>query len=212
METREPDQNEIDRLTADAMSGDKTALWQVLCLYRPRIEFYLEEHFPKGLRPHLEPQDILQDVYFQVFRRIGQFRPVGEGALYRWILTIARNLLTDALRAHKSVKRGGAFPGGRLSAGWVRHSGELAIIQMLEELAVYHRTPSRSAMAHEMVLVMERALDRLPEDHREVLRLRYLEGMDFSAVAARTGRTPEALQMQCTRAIKLLRTEMTQNL
>lgn len=197
----------IDRLTGEALAGDKTALWQVLCLFRPRLEAYLKKHFPRDLRPHLEPQDILQDVYFQVFRRIHQFNPRGEDALYRWIVTIARNLLTDALRRRKTIKRGGGLAGGKLSVG-APHQSDPSLIQMLEELAVYHRTPSRSAMSHELVMVMEGAMKRLPPDYREALRLRFLEGLDFSDAGSRMQRTREALQMLCLRALKALRTEM----
>jgi RNA polymerase sigma-70 factor, ECF subfamily len=190
------------QLIQQAIAGDTTAVGQLLCLYRPKLSAYLERHFPEDLRGDLEPQDILQDVHFQVFRSIGRFQPQGDEALYRWLIAIARNLLTDALRKQHALKR-----------GWGRRAdldrgGDQHIARMLQQLVVYRRTPSRSAMSHEMVATLERAMQNLPDDYRQALQLRYLEELDVNQSAARMGRSPGSIQMLCCRALKSLREQL----
>ena len=52
------------------------------------------------------------------------------------------------------------------------------------------------------------ALARLPADHREVLILRHLEGLDFAEVALRMNRSAGAVRVLWTRALKKLREEL----
>ena len=49
------------------------------------------------------------------------------------------------------------------------------------------------------------ALGQLPEDYREVIILRHLEGLTFPAVASRMGRTPESIKKLWARALARLR-------
>jgi RNA polymerase sigma-70 factor (ECF subfamily) len=86
--------------------------------------------------------------------------------------------------------------------------GEDSVVAMLAELAVYRRTPSRSAVVHELMGAIESAVERLPETYREVIRLRYMEGLSVEQTAERTDRTPGSIKQLCHRAYKLLRIEM----
>ena len=76
------------------------------------------------------------------------------------------------------------------------------------ELAVYERTPSRSALAHEMIGTLQRSMQNLPEDYREAVRLRYIEGMQVIEIAGRMNRTDRAVHMLCNRGLKALRLEL----
>lgn len=190
------------RLIELATMGDTAAGEQLLALHRPRLEAYLERHFPADLKAEMDVQDILQDVYFQFFRRIGQFQPQGEAAMFRWLATIARNLITDALRRRQSAKRGGGrqiCPDG----------SDRSVVVMLEELAVYRRTPSLSAMGHEMVALLERSIGRLSTDHQTVLRLKYIEGLETDEIASRMNRPAGQIYVLCFRAIQALRVQMS---
>ena len=52
------------------------------------------------------------------------------------------------------------------------------------------------------------AIERLPESYRRALKARHIEGLAVEEAAARLGRTPGALGVLCTRALKLLRREL----
>ena len=52
---------------------------------------------------------------------------------------------------------------------------------------------------------VDRALAQLPDDYREALILRHLEGLTFSAVATRMGRSVESVKKVWARGLARLR-------
>ena len=63
--------------------------------------------------------------------------------------------------------------------------------------APLHRAESEQTLA--------RLLSALPDDYREVLRLRHQEGLDFAEIGARMGRSSGAVRMLWLRSVKQLR-------
>jgi RNA polymerase sigma-70 factor, ECF subfamily len=179
-----------------AIAGDATAVACVLLAYRPRLLDYIERKLPNELRRIIDPQDVLQDTQFRAARRIGSFRSDGDDAFYRWLVTISRNRMLQLLEMSQTQKRGGGETRGD------------SIEVLLEDLAVSHRTPSRSAAGHELVRVVEACIEQLPSDHAEVIRLRYIEGLSVADVAERMARTGAAVTMLCQRAAKTLREKL----
>ena len=143
---------------------------------------------------------MLQDTFFEAWRGIGTFRFGGEGdSFYRWLVTIARHQMIDLVRAQKAAKRGG----GRGAAGLTGAGGETEpVAVVLEQLAVYRRTPSRSAAAHELFAAVEQAVARLPVDQGQAVRLRHLDRLAVAEVAARMNRSEASVQQLCHRALR----------
>jgi RNA polymerase sigma factor (sigma-70 family) len=130
-----------------------------------------------------------------------EFAPQSEDAPMRWLMTIARHHIVDLLRAQNSLKRGaGAMP--------ARNDDDSGVISLLETLAVYHRTPSKSAAAHELAIALERSIDRLPAAYRQAISLRHVDGLPAKQAAARMNRTEGAFHLLCNRGLKMLRVEM----
>ena len=78
--------------------------------------------------------------------------------------------------------------------------------QMLERgLVAPLSSPSQQAVRHEQATWLAGALERLPEDYREVLVLHHLEGCAFPEVARRMGRSVEAVKKLWARALARLR-------
>jgi len=69
-------------------------------------------------------------------------------------------------------------------------------------------SPSGHAVAREQADAIEQAVARLPDDHREVVRLRYLERRSFHEVAQLLGRSENAVRKLWLRAIERLQHEM----
>jgi RNA polymerase sigma-70 factor (ECF subfamily) len=70
------------------------------------------------------------------------------------------------------------------------------------------RTPSGQAIAKEQAAALARALDRLPDDYRQVLRLRYEEGRPFEEIAALMGRSANAVGKLFARAVERVQQEV----
>ena len=73
----------------------------------PALRSYVEEKIPERLRATISPDDVLQEVWLSANRTLATFRPDGPHAFDRWLLRIVNNRLLDALRAARTVKRGG---------------------------------------------------------------------------------------------------------
>jgi RNA polymerase sigma-70 factor (ECF subfamily) len=133
---------------------------------------------------------------------IGAFEPVGTDPFHKWLVAMSRCVLADRLRKLRSLKRGGNLrievPGGSADS----------VARLLEELSVYSRTPSNSAASHELMAYIRRTIERLSADHREVLNLRYMSGLDVKETAQKMGRTEPAVVMLTSRALKSLREQL----
>jgi RNA polymerase sigma factor (sigma-70 family) len=149
-------------------------------------------------------EDVLQETFAEVFRRISSFEPQGEAAFYRWLVTIAKHRLADMVKAQQTAKRGGGRRAGQGQAS----PGANSVLNLLDLAAVHDHTPSRSAARHEAVSAIQVALAGLNEDYRQALQLRYVKAMPVKEIAETMGRTERAVHMLCNRGLKSLRAAM----
>jgi RNA polymerase sigma-70 factor (ECF subfamily) len=191
-------------LVRKAAAGDASALELFLLRHRSQLMGFVTRHTPPDVRRTVDPQDILQDIYFDAFRRLGSFTATDQRSALRWLVTMARHRIIDLVRTHRSAKRGG---GQRVDLDDGAAEND-SFVLLLQDLAVYERTPSRSAVAHELLATLQRCIDTLPEDHRQAIRLHYVEGLTVEQVAAKMNRSPGAAQMLCSRGLKVLRGQL----
>ena len=187
-----------------AAAGDRSA-WEALLkhLHQPLMSF-VGSLIPNDLKSRVEPQDILNDTYFEAYRRIGEFTAIDDQSVFRWLATIARHQLINTVKAQRCQKRGGRSR--QIDTAAVGEDGQL--IELLHDLAIYERTPSRSAMRHELRIALETSISRLEAPLRQALRLRHLSGLPFKDVAVQMSRTERAVQQLCTRAMRQLRHDL----
>lgn len=161
-----------------------------------RVLSYVRQIFPAALRQRYDPLDLYQTTVFEAFRRAETFRHVSDASTMAWLSVLARRQVGMALRNERRAKRGG----GRRQAG-LDDSGTAG---MLEMLAAHRRTPSQSAVRHEVMIAVERALNDLPPHLAQAVRLRHLDGLTPAEVAARMGRTERAAATLCFRGLRLM--------
>lgn len=189
------------QLIRSAAAGDPGALERLLAHFQGGLAVYIDRLMPPEVRTLVDPQDVIHDTCFEAFRRIGEFRAADADSAYRWLATIARHRVTDLVRTQRRAKRGGGR--NRVEAG-----SDDSVIRLLEELAVYERTPSKSAMRHELRLALEQSISRLQPALREAVRCRYVQGMSYEEVAEKMSRTKRAVEQLCTRGLGELRKEL----
>ena len=189
-----------DGLVERAVGGCTLALEQLLLEVRPSLLAYLERKLPVSLRSVVSAEDIAQEALIEACRRIHTFKPTDPQAFDRWITTIARNRLVDLLRAFGAAKRGG----GRVVVG-SQGCVDDSVMLLLEAAVVDEHTPSRSAIRRETLEQLARAMAQLSHDRREVLERRYFKDQPVDDVARAMNRSPAAVLMLCSRAIRELR-------
>ncbi|MGH7699204.1 MAG: RNA polymerase sigma factor [Gemmatimonadales bacterium] len=125
------------------------------------------------LRDEGEAEEVLSDVFVQVWRRIDQ-HDARRGPLVPWVLSIARHRALDVLRQRRR---------------WWRKAERWERAREVEEGdAVPPPSPHEASVpgwpVHQEV---HRALAALPEEQRRVVILAYFEGLTHSEIARRTG-------------------------
>jgi RNA polymerase sigma-70 factor (ECF subfamily) len=178
-------------------------LEQLLCAEGPKLLQYISHRLPSRVAELYDANDVLQDVYVEAFRRPPEVGFDSTDAGLNWLKTIAYRNMIDLVRAVRAKKRGG----GRLHVRTGGH-GESSVEAVLEELAVYRRTPSQSAASHEFMQAVDAALARLSEDHRRVIALRHFDGYSVRETAARLGRSERATIVLCSRALAALQSQL----
>lgn len=113
-----------------------------------------------------EADEVLSDVFVQVWRRIDQ-HDASRGPLTPWVLSIARNRSLDVLRRR-----------GR----WRR---KVALVEA--EAKVEGDLDEASVPGWPVHQAVHQALAALPEEQRRVVLLAYFEGLSHSEIAQRTG-------------------------
>jgi RNA polymerase sigma-70 factor (ECF subfamily) len=185
-------------LAARAVAGDRMAYDRLLVRCQRQLYDRIRVKMPAVLRGVVSVEDILQDTFVEGWRSLGGYRSQGEGSFGRWLSTVADHRLLDAAKAQRAAKRD-----RRRTAAPPDDKAEL--IDFLSRVTVYERTPSQSAAGHEAAHAIQRALLALKAEYREVLQLRYIEGLPVADTAERMGRSEWAVHKLCARALQRLR-------
>ena len=188
---------------AAAASGDSLAAAKLLAAYHPRLHARAQARLEANLQVKVSPEDLLQEVYLQVFQQLGSFEPRCPRSFLNWVYTILDHKVVDVRRAaHRQVRdvaREVAPPaGGSSDSYW----------QLLDQVYADSASPSRVLRREEAVTAVTLCLARLSPSQRQVIELRLLGGLPVREVARRLGRSEDAVVALTQRALKALRQAM----
>jgi RNA polymerase sigma-70 factor (ECF subfamily) len=199
-----PEQRQTETWVAKARQGDTVALAKLLTTLHPRLRARVEARLDPAWRGQLAPDDLLQEVYLEVFRQIGQFEYRGRGSFLAWVCAILDHTTIDAVRA---VQRRARHLGPAALAG-PRQPPDGSYWNLFDQLYVDTGTPSRVARRQEAVTVLRSCLRDLSDGHRQVIEWRYLQELPLADVAARLGKSEGAVVALTQRALRALRAAM----
>jgi len=148
----------------------------------------VDELLPARLRPVISPDDILQDVWISAHRTFPRAKRLHPRAFEDWLLKIARSRVTDAVRAARTLKRGGGRIVPQNDAARVS-----SLCDLFDRACLQQRTPSSEFHREELAQVVASRLELLTPARREVVELRYLKGLANHQIAERLGKTPAAI-------------------
>lgn len=152
-------------LVRRVQNGDRPAFDLLVRKYQFKIGNLISRY----VFDHAEVEDIAQEVFVKAYRAIPRFR--GESAFYTWLYRIAVNTAKNHL-----VSQGRRPPGSDID---VSDAESLESGRNLREIA----TPEASLFSNELAKAVVSALRGLPEDLREALTLRELEGLSYEEIA-----------------------------
>jgi len=118
-----------------------------------------------------DANDVVQDVFFKVFRRVGSFR--GESTLKTWIYRIAVNEACNRRRHFQRHLRQEVDFDRNADAGW----------SLQDTLATADRSPYEETLNHEQLTLLEQALAGINPIYRAALVLREVEELSYEEIA-----------------------------
>ncbi len=184
-------------LVLRAQEGDPQALNRLFERYYERVRRIVRLRLGARLRESVDSGDILQETFVAAVRAFGNFEMREEASLINWLSRLAERQIIAAADYHGAKKRD-----HRRSVSL--HASTSATASVSLPLAFPDETtqPLEKLASHEESRIVERCLDELAEEYRELIVLRNYAGASWEAVAEETGRpSAAAARMMHARAM-----------
>jgi RNA polymerase sigma-70 factor (ECF subfamily) len=142
-------------LVLRAQIGDRAAFHELVTLYQERLTYYVHRLVQDSHQSH----DILQQVWLDVFRKIGKLQ--SPSAFRVWLYRIAHDRVITHIR--RQIVDSDAREQFAATTSEIDHWNDLDLLENAETVHF--------------------ALNKLSVTHRETMTLRFLEEMDVSEIA-----------------------------
>ena len=152
-------------------SGNNKCFDALLSKYQDRVFSYIMQM----VKDYDLANDIFQEVFIKVITNLKKENYNHENKLLSWILRITHNQVIDHFRKDAKMPIAGRSP--KLSEDF-----NIFDVLDLEEESIEDIIVNTQIMNDVRVLV-----DELPEDQKEVVRMRYFMQMSFKDIAEKTG-------------------------
>ena len=160
--------------------------------HRERLLSVIYLRMGPNLRVRMDPEDVLQEVAIEA---VNSWKTLAEeqnaGA---WLVTLARRKVARIIRDQLGVA--------------ARDPRREHAIKTDLPLADRRSGPVTHADRKDRLELLAQALERLSEDHREVILTMKIEGLSAKEVGERMGRTENAVHLLLSRALKRLAEEL----
>lgn len=145
-------------------------------------------------------EDIVQEVFVRVVQNVESFKE--EARFATWAYTIARNLCIDHLR--KRVHRRHAS----LDASTGPDSSDAPLVERVA--GVGDEPADRAAIGRQLGTHIAAAVEKLPDDQREVFLLRHLGELPFKEIAEIVGTNENTVKSRMRYALERLQTALAE--
>ncbi len=177
-------------LVERARKGDREAVEALFAKSYPDLVQAVRFRLGEALRNRMDSLDLAQSAYLEAYRDLDGYEYGGKGSFRRWLMGIVENKIRGRLKFFKAQRR------------------DMRREVALEGQSIPRETlsPVSRFLALEDRVRLEAAMDRLPEEYREVIIARYYLRLSWKEVGERHGqRSPEAVQMLARRALLKLK-------
>jgi RNA polymerase sigma-70 factor (ECF subfamily) len=186
------DAHSLAPLLERSRAGDADALNRLLDRLRPYVRLLARPLLGPELAGKLDASDLVQESLLRVAFGLPQFDGPDVPQFLAWVGRIVAHVAASTDRHHAAGKRDRR----REAAG------------LLAQTVAGGTTPEERAQRDEQAARLAAALERLPPAYRDIIQGRFFDGLAFTDLAARTGRSAGALRVLCLRAVERLRKEM----
>ncbi len=146
-----------------------------------------------------EAMDIMQDVLYQMTIGFNDIRSINR--ITAWLLTVARNRITDYFRKKKNIRLSDI----KVIEGNDSDDGPIMLEDILPALT---GGPEDEYMRDYIMDTIEESVQELPEEQKEVFVMNEFEDLSFNEISARTGVGVNTLLSRKRYAVLILRSKL----
>ena len=155
-------------LLNDYLQGNKSAISTLLEKYNSRVRNYLR----MMVGDDDVAADIAQETFIKALRVIDEGRYTDSGKFLSWIMRIAHNKALDYFRSQKSNNLVSESSAGYNVLGTMKYAD---------------RSIEDSMISDQISADIRALVELLPDEQREVVKLRYYSDLSFKEIAEQTG-------------------------
>ncbi|MEE2954107.1 MAG: sigma-70 family RNA polymerase sigma factor [Bacteroidota bacterium] len=160
-------QNSTDQYLVEGyLAGNHASFERLLTRHKNRVYAFIMSK----IKNRDITEDIFQDTFIKVINSLKTGKYNEEGKFLPWVMRIAHNLVIDHFRRNK----------------------KMSVLRSTEEFDIFDVIPQDSLNQEEEMIIeqthanLKSLIDKLPNDQKEVLQLRYYEDMSFKEIAKLT--------------------------
>jgi RNA polymerase sigma-70 factor (ECF subfamily) len=183
-----------------AQAGSKEALGKMLDACRRYLLRIANQELGPDLLVKEGASDLVQKTILEAVEDFEDFHGSSEKELLRWLRRLHLNNIRNFVRHYRAGKRNTDVEQPQ--------SGGQSPFDLPPVLIAPGSTPSEHMMAEEQAQALWQAVERLPDDYREVILLHHQEELPFGEVARLMDRSENAAEHLWLRAIERLRDEL----
>jgi RNA polymerase sigma-70 factor, ECF subfamily len=176
-----------EQVVAQVLDG-QTALFEIL-MRRHNERVYRAAR--AIVRDESEAEDVMQQAYVNAYAHLRQFD--GRSSLATWLTRIAVNEAISRARRR-----------GRHQPLDENETALSAVVLPMSSMV----NPEKEAFSRELSVILEKAVDALPDGAREVFMLRQVEGLSTADTAASLGVSEDVVKTRLSRARTALRRDL----
>ena len=154
-------------LVSAYVNGDESALGELIARHKERIyRFIYSKVYDRDVT-----EDIFQDTFVKVINTLKRGNYNEEGKFLPWVMRIAHNLVIDYFRRNNRMPK-------------FESNDDFNIFSVLSDGDL---NAERSMIKDQVQKDVQRLIEELPEDQKEVLIMRIYKEMSFKEISEQTG-------------------------
>ncbi|MCF7830928.1 RNA polymerase sigma factor [Candidatus Gracilibacteria bacterium] len=175
---------QIEKLVGKSQQGCEKSFGRLFDLFFDKIFRYIQFRVAEN-----EAEDLTSDVFLKVVENIKSYKTTKNASFSAWIFRIAHNTVIDFYRRKKEL------------LGLNDETNEDFFLQIPDE----NPRPDEQTNTYYDIQKLKEALKSLPDNQREILEFKYLEGFSNTEIAHITGKSEGNIRVLQLRALREIR-------
>ena len=154
-------------LIKNFLNGDNKSFEELLSRHKNRVFAFIMSK----VKNRDITEDIFQDTFIKVINSLKKGKYNEEGKFLPWMMRISHNLVIDHFRKESKMRK-------------IRSTSEFDIFDILDDGRKNQEDLMIQTQVHADLNIL---IEQLPEDQKEVLKMRYFEDLSFKKISELTG-------------------------